>query len=348
MTQTHAPSIQTDPRWGADLRSPLVLGLLGLLAVQLLIGLGLGLSDPGTAAAPRTSLIALAPDEVTGIAIEGSAPGDQVRLERRGEDQWVIADLDDFPAASHKVDQLLRSVAELKRPLPVATSEEARKRFKVADTGFTRRLTLEGRQGQIGTLILGDTPSFRRLFGRPDGDPAVYDLPLALSDVSNRREDWLDTGLLRLDREQITGISSEDWTLSKTAEGWRLADRDEPLDQAKVERLVSTLANLTYRDVLGVSEDPAQYLAEPKLAFVITLADGGSRDYRLAPIPESEDHVLKSGDRPYYFRLSKYDLVDLLDLDPSKLTVESQPEAAKTDPSPEPMPEESDPPTAVQ
>ncbi|MBK1716173.1 DUF4340 domain-containing protein [Thiocystis violacea] len=355
MTSTHATSTgtpssgaRTDLRWSSDLRSPLVLGLVLLLGLQLFIALGQSLSGSGmTALDPRTPLFDFTTDQVTRILIEGSDGGEQAHLERRDDGRWVIGDLAGFPAAGTKVDQLLKGVAELKRPLPIATSEAARKRFKVADEGFARRLTLEGRDGRLGTLILGDTPGFRRLFGRPADDPAVYDLALALSDVSNRRDDWIDNGLLRLDQEKIAGIRGADWALTRTAEGWRFADSDEAIDQDAANRAAMSLANLGYRGVLGTEEDPAYNQQTPKLGIEIQLADGGARSYRVSQVGESEDYVLKDADRPYYFKLSKYDLDGLIDLDKSKLTAPAETatteneSGSETEPRPatEPAPE---------
>ena len=334
---TSAPSLQTDLGWRPDLRTPLVMGLAGLLALQLLIALGQSLSAPSTRAfAPQTPLIDFEPVQVTAIRIEGTDGADPVRLERRDGGAWVIGGLGDFPAAGFKADQLLTTLAALKRPLPVATSAEARERFKVADTGFNRRLTLEGAQGQIATLILGETPRFKRLFGRPADDSAVYELDLAIADVSNRRVDWLDQGQLRLDQAKITAIEGADWRLEKDGEDWRLAGAgaDEPLDQDKARELVRTLANLSYRDVFAATEAPAEDASNPVLELKIELSAGESRAYRIARLAGSEDYVLKDAARPQAFKLSKYDLMDWVDLERSTLIVQPEPTTA-TDAQPE-------------
>ncbi|ADC61917.1 DUF4340 domain-containing protein [Allochromatium vinosum] len=334
---TKTPMPKADLGWRPDLRAPLVMGLAGLLALQLLIALGQSLSAPSTRAfAPQTPLIDFEPAQVTAIRIEGTDGADPVRLERRDGGAWVIGELGDFPAAGFKADQLLTTLAALKRPLPVATSAEARERFKVADTGFNRRLTLEGAQGPIATLILGETPRFKRLFGRPADDSAVYELDLAIADVSNRRVDWLDQGQLRLDQTQITAIEGADWRLEKDGEGWRLANagENEPLEQDKARELVRTLANLSYRDVFAATEAPAEDASKPVLELKIELSEGESRTYRIAGLAGSEDSVLKDAKRPQAFRLSKYDLMEWVDLDRSTLIVQPEPTTG-TDAQPE-------------
>jgi hypothetical protein len=330
-TSRSKPAQETDLGWRPDLRTPLVMGLAGLLALQLLIALGQNLSAPSTRAfAPQTPLLDFEPAQVTAIRLEGTDGADPVRLERRDGGAWVIGELGDFPAAGFKADQLLTTLAALKRPLPTATSAEARARFKVADTGFNRRLTLEGAQGPIVTLILGETPRFKRLFGRPADDSSIYELDLAIADVSNRRVDWLDQGQLRLDQEKITAIEGPDWRLEKDGENWHLAGAgaNERLDQDKARELVRTLANLSYRDVFAATESPAEDQAESALELKLELGEGQSRAYRIAKLAESEDSVLKDVDRPQAFKLSKYDLMELVDLERSRLLVQPEPTTA--------------------
>lgn len=328
-SSTGVPS-RADLSWRPDLRAPLVMGLAGLLVLQLLIAFGQYLSAPSTRAfAPQTPLLAFKPEQVTAIRIEGAEGAESVRIDRHNG-TWVIGELDDFPAAGFKADQLLTTLSQLKRPLPVATSAEARARFKVADTGFNRRLTLEGASGPIATLILGETPRFRRLFGRPVDDSAVYELDLALADVSNRRADWLDQGQLRLDQAKISAVAGADWRLERDGEGWRLvgAEAKETLDQERARDLVRTLANLSYRDVFTATKAPAEDTSRPVLELRIELSAGEARVYRIARLADSDDYMLKVGDRPHVFRLSKYDWMDMIDLDRSKLIVQPAPAKA--------------------
>lgn len=317
---------KTNSGWRADLRSPLILGLILLLALQVLIALGQRLSAPAmTATTPSTPLITLAAEAVTQITIEGPEQNDQLLLSRSDDGHWVIADLANLPVMDAKVESLLKAATTLKRPLPVATSAQARQRFKVGDENFVRRLTLTDADAQSETLILGETPGFRRLFGRPANDPAVYDLPLALADISSRRDDWVQTGLLRLDQDSISAVTGQDWTLSKTPDGWRLDDSTEPFDQDAARDLVMQLANLSYRGVLGIEDDPAYNQHTPVQEFAIQLDDDSTRSYRISQTQDSTEYVLKDTDRPYYFKLSEYDLAGLLDADRSKFIIEPEP-----------------------
>ncbi len=316
-TQMTETTYQSSHSWHSDLRTPIVMGLAALLTIQLLIAVGMSLSG-GRAMAPSgaaATLFSFTPEQAQAIRVSSGDGAENLILARR-DDAWVIAELADLPVQTPKVEQLLGDLAALKKPLPIATTAEARKRFKVADDAFERRLAIEGEDGPIADLLVGDSPGFRRVFARPPEDPGVYDLRIALSDVSPQRDDWIDPGLLRLELDQITRIAAKDWILIKGEDGtWTLENNDQALDQDTVTALVMRVANLGYRGVLGIEDDPAYNQQEPQLELTVGLADGSTRSYRVSKGQDSEDFVLKQADRPWYFKLAEFGLGELLSND---------------------------------
>ncbi|EXJ13423.1 DUF4340 domain-containing protein [Imhoffiella purpurea] len=336
MTETPSQPTAQSLGWRPDLRAPWVMVLIALLGLQLLLALGVSLTESRmNAPAPQTPLVDLEPNQVQRVTIAGSEPSDSVTLSRRSDGGWVLADLADFPADGAKMDRLLTQLAGLKRPLPVATSEEARTRFKVADDAFERRLVLGDGKGELATLLFGESGGFRRLFGRPADDPAVYELPLAISDVSNRRDDWIDRSQLQIERPKITAIGTDDWTLTKGEEGWTLDGQEAQVDQSAVDALLMKVANLGYRGVLGIQDEPDYDQENPKLTLVIHLEGDKTRTYRISQAKDSEDYVLKDADRPYYFKLSQYDLEGVLDLKADDLKAEPEGPAQTQEPADE-------------
>ena len=332
---------QTRPRGGIDswsegLSTPWVIGLGALLAVQLLAAIllasgGRGSLDPAALDQP---LLGVEPDQVTSLTIEGN-DGERVRLRKSG-DGWVLAGLGDFPADGAKVERLVEQLAGLKRPLPVATSPEALKRHQVADDRFERKVSLGAGDETLATLILGDSPGFRRLFARPGGESAVYDIDLALFDASERRDDWIARDALRVPKEQIEEISTPDWTLVKGEEGWQLKGSGTAPDQAAVDGLLSRLSGLGYRGVLGTEDKPEYNQAAPMLELTLRLTDGKKRDYRISKADDSEDLVLRSSDRPWFFKLTEYDVEGLAELDRAALLGEIEAQEPESPPWDEP------------
>ncbi|MBK1693332.1 hypothetical protein CKO09_01060 [Chromatium weissei] len=307
------PKMLAEWRWSSELRSPLVLALIGLLAMQLLLALGLRLNAaPVTAFAPATPLLSFAANAVTRIRIDNAGGATAVTLQRNAAGNWVIPELSDFPAAPEKITQLLATLTQLKRPLPVATSAAALARFHVTADDYERRVILESQHGAVATLLLGDAAGFRRLFARPATDAAVYELPLALSDLSNRHEDWFDSNVLRVPLAELVRIESAEWTLVKNGADWRFDGNAEMVNQIKVKSLVTRLANLTYRNVLTTNAliDETQSPQQ----FKLTLANGSQRQYQIWHLKDSANYVLQDSAHSWRFQLAASDVDEVLAL----------------------------------
>ncbi len=334
-TKTIPSPVRGTQSGGKDPRSPLVISLAVLLGLQLLAALVMGLSGADLSpAGPRGALLDFEQAQVTRIRIEGRKQGPLV-LERRDE-TWLIPALDDFPTAAIKVTNLLNKLGGIQRRIPVATSESAIRRFRVADEGFERKVALEGQDGPLGTLYLGDSPGFRRLFVRADGEQAVYEAGLALFEASDKADDWISKTALLLEQRDIQAIELGDIALERGDEGWVLSDpgTDETLDQGAVDALVHTLANLDYRSVLGEKDMPEYGQDSPVLTFRITLG-AETLEYRLSALAEDENgFILTVSNQPYAFRQTGLGAGDLIAVKRSDL-IEGGSTGEDAEPGPE-------------
>lgn len=339
MTDTPLNQTTTTTGWLAAPHTPLVLGLAGLLAMQLLLA---AVTSGGNRLAPAATDDLLANFEAEHIdRIEIITPeGTEPLLLSRADSGWIMPGLGDFPADATRIDQLLQTLAELHRPLPIATSESARQRFKVADAVFEQRITLTDGKATVATLILGDAPGFRRRYLRLAGDDAIHDVRFEVFNLSDQPADWIARDQLRLERDRIQRLTADNWRLSKQGDTWILdgaASNDErELDQTKVQALLTTLANLSYREVLGTQAPQGFDPDAPMLALEIGLDEKDSRRYLIAEHAKDQDStsqnfVLKTDNRAHYFLLSEFDLGPLKGLDANKLVKSSEPAAAGVD-----------------
>ncbi len=337
-----------DGAWRSALLTPMVLVLVAALVLQIGLALVLG-GGRGMAPAPQdVPLLDLDLDRVTELDIDG-ADGKRLVLKRNG-DAWVLPALGDFPASGTRIESLLDDLDGLKRPLPVATSVDAQRRFKVADDAFERRLTLHAGDQQA-TLIVGDSPGFRRLFARVDGEDAVYDLRLALFDLSAEADDWVDRGQLQFDRGEITRIAADGpdggWALVRGEEGWSLEGSDEAVETAVADALADAVATVGYSGVLAPDADADYDLDAPERVLTIE-HDGKERRYLLAPIGDSGDYALKRDGEPYVYRIGAFEAETLVGTDRAELlgdedstaadggNVSGAPEAPSAEPAPAP------------
>jgi hypothetical protein len=288
---------------------PLAAALTILLLVQVAFALVLGLGERDLAPAQSQGpLLAIDRERITRIRIE--APETEPLVLERQDGAWRIPNLGGFPAAGFKIDELLGKLAAIGKRLPVATSESALTRFKVAETEFERRLTLDGEDTPTATLYLGDSPGFRRLYVRAAGEQAVYEAELALFDASEKANDWTDKAYLHLAAEDIQGMRLADATVERENGTWRLLDaaKGEELNQQAVDEVAGKLASLDFSSVAASAApgNEADATMTPQKVFGVTLGTGETREYRLSEIGDSEDWSLQVFGLPYTFVLPAY------------------------------------------
>jgi hypothetical protein len=327
--------------------TPLAAALTILLLVQIAFALVLELGGRDLAPAQSQGpLLAIDRERITRIRIED--PETEPLVLERKDGAWRIPGLGDFPAAAFKIDELLGKLAAIEKRLPVATSESALTRFKVAETEFERRLTLEGADIPAATLYLGDSPGFRRLYVRAAGEQAVYEAELALFDASEKANDWTDKAHLHLPVEDILGMRLADASVERENGVWRLADaaEGEELDQQAVDEAARQLASLDFSSVAAgaASGKEADSSVAPQKVFGVTLGTGETREYRLSEIGDSEDWSLQVSDLPYTFVLPAY-VAEGLAMDRASLLQASVPvEAEDAGPDDNAEPETADDP----
>ncbi len=316
MPTTQSPHAASAPDWRALLSSRLVIALGALLVLQLLLALVLDLRSINLSpAASQGPLLSFDQAKVTRIRIE--SPGKDALVIEKTPKGWHIPSLWDFPAADFRVTDLLTKLAALQKHLPVATSEAASKRFKVADDTFERRLTIEGDKGPLATLYLGDSPGFRRLFVRADGDKAIYEAELALFDASDKPDDWSDKNALHLKEKDVQRVELPGIVLARGDKGaWKLGDlaAGETLNGKAVEDAVRKVSTLDFLSVLGKGDKPEYKQQTPALEYKVQLATDETLTYRISKPEKGDDYVLKASNSPYYFSVSKYTLDGLTDI----------------------------------
>jgi hypothetical protein len=312
------------------LSNRVLIGLGLLLAAQILGALALWLGGKDLSPAAATSpLLEFDADNVTAVRIESVKTGPV--FVKKAQDQWIIPSLGDLPASEPKVNGLLDKLATLKKGLPVATSDDAFKRFKVADQDFERKLTLERDGGDAAVLFLGDSPGFRRLFVRAGGDRAVYEADLGLFDAPDKADEWSERTLLHLKKDDLSQLKVSDVLLARDKDAWKVANlaQGEKQDEQAVE---NTVRSLTTIDFLGVLDKDAKPKLDDKATPVevtATLASGDTVRYKISKQAQGNDYLLEVSSRPQRFTLAPYVAEDLSSIKRADLLAKPQ-ERAET------------------
>jgi Domain of unknown function (DUF4340) len=308
--------------------------LAALLALQLVLGVVLHFSGNRLSAAPAAGapLLAAAPDDADHLTIEGP-DGKKVVLQKQAGN-WLLPDESGFPADANKVKELFTHLAAVKTGPMVSKTHESRERFKVADDGFERRVTLAAGDKTLARIYLGDAPSPRQVHLRRDGENAVYDVDLGTWEFPVDPAAWEDKGVLHLAQQDIRSVEAGGLMLThaaapattaadvakpaaaKPAPGWQAAQglkKGETLNASAADTLAQRIANLDIGSVLGRADQPEYGLANPQLQLAVTRADGHRIEYRLGRMSKGQDYALKSSARDEYFQLPEATAHELID-----------------------------------
>ncbi len=276
----------------------------GLLALQVALALGLWLGDGDDAAlAEGAPLAQFSPEGVRAIEIAGSDDA-QVRLER-GDDGWRIPAADDFPAAQSDVEALLNGLDGFDDRLPVARSEAARERFRVADEQFERRVRLIGSDGPVATILFGQSAGPDRVYARAAGGSMIYEVGFALRRASADATDWYDGDVAGVPMGEVMEVRLPDFRLRRgDASGTWLALPDggevQRAARGKATQLVGRVAQPALEGVAR-GDAPSR---DPELAYTITTREGGTVRFAYYRATEGEAVHLHRSDQPWRYRVS--------------------------------------------
>ncbi|TKB05820.1 DUF4340 domain-containing protein [Desulforhopalus sp. IMCC35007] len=234
--------------------------------------------------------------------------------------QWQLAD--GFPADQQKVDQLLTKLSSLQYSLPVATSSQALKRFKVAADDYTCYLQLKNGTKSLAELYLGTGAGARQSHVRTAEQQSVYTAAIGSYEIPANLDNWQDKTILQLQSNLITSFGfngvqihrdlPEDnktdkapWQAEKLPEG-------TALDQQAADDCAAALALLTIDKVAGKDELPEYGMKEPALTVELSYS-GGERKYTFGRMANGDDIIVKVSDRDEFFQLPSFSGKQLLD-----------------------------------
>jgi hypothetical protein len=291
-----------------------------LLVAQLGLVLAVQLSgNDYTAFQPKERLLTFDPQAVDTLRItEGE--GQPLEL-RREADHWVVMASDGFPADPGMIKSLLNKLAGLQKGWPVATSSAAAARFKVAEDGFERRITLLADGQTLARLYLGSSPGYRKVDVRPDGEDAVFAIEFNTWEASAKADDWIDKGRLKLDAQQIEQLQMPGFTLLQDGDKVELANlkAGEQTNSTAARSLLNKLANLTIGALLGQENKPEYGQEKPVLEIDLTRKGGDPLHYRFSQPEGADYYVLKRSDLNHYLKLAEFSMKPLLETTRAKL-----------------------------
>lgn len=300
-----------------------------LLVAQLVLAAGIGLNegDISTGGDPAP-LLGFDDQEIDGIILEG--PDEAKMTLARKDGAWTLPDSGDFPANGSRVERLIEKLGALRSGAPVATSSGARKRFKVSDEQFERRITLTREDEPVARLYLGSSPGMRLIHARNEESDAIHAVKMAAYDVPVKLADWEDKSVLSLPKSAITAIEVNGLRMERSpaasSKEKQADDADPPpawqavgltegkrLKPEAADKLAGLLADLRFDHVLGQEEKAADDMENLAIEISLTRKDDETLSYRFGKSKDKEEYTLKVSNRPEYFRLAGYKAKPLIE-----------------------------------
>ena len=290
--------------------------LLAIFFIQCVMAAGLDWPDTGLMQALNTEqLVPFEPYLVDEIHI-GDEQGNEAVLVKGG-DYWILPDLAGLRVSPELIEKLQQGVIRAKPGWPLATSVAARQRFQVTDYNFQRRLTLIGNGELLGTVYLGSSPGFRKVYARNSTQEAIFSIPFNGFDASATDSDWLDKRTLQI--SSPLSIVSQHYSLNKQGTQWLSDDEQQP-DEREMDALLLALASVQIESVANEDLQRTLSIAVPDIALAVQ-SEEGETHFEFFTL--GTKHYIHCSDHALFFTLSKYDFDRFSTLDSKRLRGES-------------------------
>mgnify|MGYP002784703518 CR=1 FL=1 len=225
--------------------------------------------------------------DVTSIKLKGAEQA--VTLNKTAEG-WVVAERNNYPANFSNINNLLRTIENVKINHAIEAGPTYGKRFgmdltskKQADHGVEITF-LKADQSNAATVFLGkDSSGGGRYIQNAADTTGIYVTSESFPTASPNPKDWLSETFLNVDKVTTIAVTSAgkpdqvDWKLTRADENAEFAlegaKPEEKLDTNATAMLKSILASARFQDVATVETKVVEESAERRVA-TLTTADG--------------------------------------------------------------------------
>ena len=248
-------------------------------------------------------------DQVTKIEI--TATNETTTLSKQNGN-WMVTSMDNYPADSEGIAELLSKVTEFKNTQRVSNNPEKQADFEVDTTGVEAKL-MDANDQVLAHLFVGKTtPGFLSSYVRPADANDVYVAQGYLQSVFNKgTRTWKDRTIFNFNKGIVTQLSimspEETVELRLDTEGaWQmLKPVAAPAKTTEVDALLTTFSELDTDDFAETKTELAAYgLDTPQSTLSAILNDGTTATLHVGKEEEGKLYV-KRDDTETIFRLFK-------------------------------------------
>lgn len=294
--------------------------LSAILAGQILLAAGgiLFRDRVGSFEATRP-LVGIGSDAYDGVTVADFGRPPVAFAKRDGV--WTLSDRWGFPVSPEKWAQTLEKIQTIKRSWPVGSTASARKRFKVTDQAYEKRVAFLQGGKEKAALFIGAAPEYRKAYVRPSDSDDVFSVELAVHEFAADPSEWENKSVLHIAKDSLARVEVGAVHLVKKDAGFQLEDlkENEEMIGVEVEALIRQVTTINYQEVMGKDVLPQQGLSSPILTIGFDSSAGSRTTYTLAKPAKGDGVFLKSSSGPFVFRIASSTLDSIRSAVRSKL-----------------------------
>lgn len=293
--------------------------LLAILATQLLLTIFLyfGAND-NKSYLVKTNYLAVDFNAIDEITIT-DASKQELKLSQSLQ-QWQLPDYYAIVVNTEKLNRVSESLLAIKSGWPIASTESAASRFKVAKDKFERRITFSQKGKIVEDLYLGISLDLRKVYVRRANHAEIYNVEFSTFELSTKGKDWATKDLLRIAVDDLAQIKIHNIVLAHKENKWQLdnLDKSQQTSLVPTNKLIKALSNLVYTEIVGTTEPTEYRLRKHVMVIETTSKKGASNQLSFAKV-NADNYIAKSSLYPYYFKISQFKLKSLLDISRQQL-----------------------------
>ena len=270
--------------------------------------------------------------------VEIIAKGETTTLTKHGE-SWVVTTMEDYPADSEGIDELLTKVEEFTNANLVSDNPKNQAEFEVNSSGVEAKL-MDADDKLLAHLFVGkNTPGFLSSYVRVADSNNVYVGQGYLQSVFDKgTRTWKDRTIFDFNKGIVTQVditsAEETVELRLDAENkWQmLQPTASNVKQTEMDNLLTTFSQLTTDDFAEEKELSEYGLDAPISSISASLNDGRTATLIVGK-EEGGKHYVKSNDKDTIFMLFKSNVDRLIKKSETLKEVVTPPETEETIPS---------------
>lgn len=216
-------------------------------------------------------------------------------------DIWTLKDKFDFPANQEKISKILDAILVPQNLRLTGKTNNALKKFKLDENNYIETIDLISKD-KTDTLILGDTPEFKKIYIRNKKDSNSYILDLAKFDLDTNIKNWYLKDILGINKNLVKRFVFSTFSIIKKDNEFVIENVDSMKDIKKepFDFLLNQLFNISFLDIISKNK-----IDDKTPLFTIEVQKEDNTKMVLKFLKSNDLYIMKISTMPWDFSISK-------------------------------------------